>query len=511
MGCSPEPQVAFAPDPIRSMSCPGRDHAFVQSRCGRYYPDASQPAIYISFAILTPQRQAAVPAETLSPVMYFSGGPGEGGNTLEAKLDHWRYWLLDAGIKRPLILWDSRGNEGAWGYFQCNAYRLWALNRLRYPEHAQDDELLRVNACLEQWRSQLGHSGFDQFSAQQSAQDAIALLLQLGYVQWHFMATSYGSRVAQVATAIEPERTQSLLLDSPYSWAIDSRAAHGKRWRASFKAVLAWCQAREDCHQGELVESLFWRAISALDGSAINVRFRFEGYHHQASIDANSFAHILFSAFYRADTLNAEGAINTDVRQYGQLVPLLKQVIKGEAQLLQDLAAPVLKQSYSSAANPWLYWLTECNDNHVLSIEDYRASIKGLGGWARFLAPDMSLLICLQEGVVAKHQRVNLTGTQVAAPTVILVGELDPVVAREDVNAIADSLRSGVVVGGRGKGHGLLAEDVCEATWLPLFWSAPSAFVGGWKAKLDASPNAEPAGISFPGLRASDSPCELLL
>ena len=511
IGCSPKPQVTFAPDPIRTVPCPGRDHAFVQTRCGRYYPDASQSATYISFAILTPQRQAIAPAQKLSPVVYFSGGPGEGGNTLAAKLDHWRYWLLDAGVKRPLILWDSRGNEGAWGYFQCHAYRLWSLNRLRYPEHAQGDELSRVNACLDQWRLQLGSSDFSQFGAQQSAQDIVALLLQLGFEQWHFMATSYGSRIAQVATTIEPARVQSSLLDSPYSWAIDSRAAHGHRWRASFKAILAWCQAREECHQGESVEPLFWRAIEALDGSAINMPFRFEGYHHQASIDANTFAHILFSAFYRAQALRSEGSVNAETGEYGKLVPLLKQVSNGGGQLLQPLAEPVLKQSYSSVANPWLYWITECNDNKVLSVDSYRASIDRLGEWARFLAPDMSLLICLQKGVVNGRPKAPFTETWSAVPTVILVGELDPVVAREDVNAMADSLLSGVVVNGRGKGHGLLAEDVCGATWLPLFWSDPSAFVGELKAQVDIAPIGEQlVSIPFPGLSAGDSPCELL-
>jgi len=57
MGCSPEPSVTFVPDPLRTEPCPGQDHAFVQSYCGRYYPDAEQPAVYIPFAVLTPQSQ----------------------------------------------------------------------------------------------------------------------------------------------------------------------------------------------------------------------------------------------------------------------------------------------------------------------------------------------------------------------------------------------------------------------------------------------------------------------
>ena len=506
MGCSPEPSVTFVPDPLRTQPCPGQDHAFVQSHCGRYYPDAEQPAVYIPFAVLTPQLQEVKAlgdkAMGLSPVVFFSGGPGEGGNTLAAKLDHWRYWMLDAGIKRPLILWDSRGNEGAWGYFQCESYRLWALNQLRYAEHGQGDELAKVKACLKQWRTQLSNTGFEQFNAQRSAQDIVTLLLQLGHEQWHMMATSYGSRVAQAAVALEPARAQSLLLDSPYSWAVNSRLAHSQRWVAGFRRILAWCQARQSCHQGESVEPLFWQAIAALEAKSATVKFRLEGYHHQAQVDANLFVHLLFSTFYYPQSLSQEAFAEA---RYTQLVPLLKQVVKGDWAHLQLMAGPLLSQSYSSAANTWLYWAAECNDNQVLSEREYQQGVAKLGVWARFFAPDMSLLICAQlNGLVASQAPLSLQAPS-SVPALVLTGELDPVVSLKDVKQLLEPLSTHMIVSAVAHGHGVLAEDTCSSAWLPEYWASPKAFIENWIAKADASHGTVP----FPNAGQKASPCRL--
>ncbi|HEY7774457.1 MAG TPA: alpha/beta hydrolase [Marinagarivorans sp.] len=526
---------------VQSIPCEGEDHRFIKSRCGRFYPDKESP-VYISFAVLAPQHDGL--SEPLSPIVYFSGGPGEGGNTQQGKLDHWRYWLLDNDIKRPMILWDSRGNDGAWGYFECEAYRLWSLNRLRYPAFADDDEDTRIAACLQQWQSMLGDSGFAQFSARQNAKDVLALLRHLGYSHWHLMSTSYGSRVALWLASLAPESGQSAIFDSPYSWTMDDRVSHAAVWAQSFSDALAWCQQRESCHRGDTVDALFWRAIETLDAEPAAVRFRLEGYHQTASIDADTFAHLLFATFYAAHgLLDVEPSaprlepsaprlepsaprLEPSVKQLGPsaklsepsaeqvssgaapimagrldyLVPLLRQIIEGDTQLLQRLVAPVLARSYSSFANPWLYWAAECNDNKVLSAEDYTQGVATLGAWSRFLAVDMSLKICHMQQFAKQSLAPEATDANRAIPSVLLAGEFDPVVSRRDVIALAQSLKPAVMVQKAGVGHGVIAGGHC-GDWLPAFWRSPHAFVSQWHKGV--TNQASGSAVGFPEEQSS--------
>ena len=169
------------------------------------------------------------------------------------------------------------------------------------------------------------------------------------------------------------------------------------------------------------------------------------------------------------------------------------------------MAGPLLSQSYSSAANTWLYWAAECNDNQVLSEREYQQGVAKLGVWARFFAPDMSLLICAQlNGLVASQAPLSLQAPS-SVPALVLTGELDPVVSLKDVKQLLEPLSTHMIVSAVAHGHGVLAEDTCSSAWLPQYWASPKAFIENWIAKADASHGTVP----FPNAGQKASPCRL--
>jgi pimeloyl-ACP methyl ester carboxylesterase len=483
--------------PILMMPCPGVDHALISSQCGRYYPAPDEPATYISFAVLSPRENSSYQrTEAAVPVIYFSGGPGEGGNTSQAKLDFWRYWLLDAGIQRPFVVWDSRGNKGAWGNFNCESYRRWSLERLKYPDLDPGTEAAKVAVCLQQWQTLLAGSGLQQFNSRQNALDILALLRALGFDQWHLMSSSYGSRVAEWLSDLASLETVSMLLDSPYSWELNSRAAHARQWRDGLTKIFRYCQQDPTCHQGENIESRFWQVIQKLDKTPITIQFHLEGYRHSALMGANDFAHLLFSVFYHPEkmlwTLPESGKPSEQSEQVIDLVDLLSDVYNGDLVSFSSLAAPILAASYGQGANSWIYWASECNDNKILTPGEYDNELIALGKWARFLPVDLSLQVCHLADFIRLSLAPSGSSASAQRPNIALVGELDPVTSMDQVKRTQIGKQHALIILAQNYGHGVFAGGVCGDQWYEAYWSDPVLFIDSARASFSYSQLARP-------------------
>lgn len=464
-----EPKLIFSP-------CEGHRVDLINERCGRFYPDPTLPFIYISFALLIPKSldsDFVLASEALkkqTPIVNFSGGPGDGGNTLSQKMDLWRYRMIDWGIQQPVILWDARGNEGAWGYFHCDDYRQLTLAQfyeVNSTGETVNEETQVVQGCLDQWHKALRNTGFSQFSSQQNAQDILGLLKALGFEQWHLMSVSYGSRIAQWLAFLAPNQVASMLLDSPYSWAVNSRLEHIKRWGLAFERFYTTCQSNHHCNQGHAVKTLVERAFAKLEKQPVRVAFDLEGFKHQAMIDHIQLAHLFFSDLYWPF-------------QRSHWVSALARYLEGDELQLHRLVTPLLSASLSQAANPWLYWMTECNDNLTLDAQAYNKALMslggGLGGAARYWQGGIEGALCRMAGARPAIQAPHIDHPDtVSSPKIILWGEYDPVVTSEDVEQMVDD--KSLLLLGVEHGHGLLYEEACGLAWLPLFWRAPADFV----------------------------------
>lgn len=480
MGCDgPPAQLRSTLTPIVWRACDGVDHALVASRCGRYYPNtqaaagAGAASVYIAFAILTPQSASP----NTAPVVFMAGGPGEGGNTQGIKLERWRYWLLDNPIKRPLIVWDSRGNEGAWGYFECDAYRLWSLNQLIEvaAPASQSDEYRQLQLCVDRWRQQLAGQSFQAFNSEQNARDILGALVALEYSAWHVLSVSYGSRVAQWLAALAPEHTQSLLLDSPYSWQTKSVAHHQRYWWQGLERFFVVCDEQASCAGGRPMAAVFDTVIARLDKSPITVRFKLEGYQYTAVIGAETFAHMFFALLY-------------DPAAYPQAAQLLLALAHPDTPQSSAVSpypalAHILESSYGPKANPWLYWLTQCNDN-AISADDDLSVLTPPPQWQRFLTPGAQRSVCELTNAPTQWRPPPRIAQRL--PVVVMSGGLDPVTPIASAQALAQQY-GGLLVQAPKAGHGVLLAEACSNVWLESYWRSPKLALLSWRQSADAS------------------------
>lgn len=483
-----------APEVIVFTMCEGVEVSGIQSQCGRFYPDPNNAFIYIAFAKLTPISAA----KEAAPVVYFSGGPGEGGNTSGAKLEAWRYRMLDWNMQRPLIVWDSRGNIGAWGEFHCAAYQELMLAQLRLSQLRQSepvatsdtasandwglkDEGEVVQSCLQQWHIALKRTDFSQFSSRQSASDILGLLDALQIQQWHALSVSYGSRVAQWLAHLRPEGMLSALFDSPYGWHVQTREARMDRWEHAFERFYQACQQKPDCHQQHDVKALVESSLAKRRQQPLSVRYTLEGRVYRAAIDDIQLRHIVFSDLYWPD-------------QYAPWVRAFAHLEKGDAGPVEALIHPVLETKLSHQAAPWLYWVTECNDNRQRLDGEHETLSTPLApphSADRYWQPDTQSHICQLLSAdrflpVQPALDEYLTGHALIAaafpppsnpeyPRIVLAGEYDPVVTLNDARQVSGT--EGIVFVGHEAGHGLFYGEVCGTDWLAHYWSAPQGFI----------------------------------
>lgn len=510
VGCDKPPAKPKPLPHIVWHSCDGVDITGVTSRCGRYYPyinssinsisnkkagaqlDSSKvnnPQLFIAFTILTPSNSPAYAA----PVVFMAGGPGEGGNTQGIKLERWRYWLLDNPIKRPLIVWDSRGNQGAWGYFECESYRLWSLNQLTQitqPE-SENQERAQLQACVERWRQMLGKQSFQSFNSEQNARDILGALTALEYDSWHVLSVSYGSRVAQWLAVLAPKKTKSLLLDSPYSWQTRTLADHQQYWWQGFERFFDICDKRKHCAGAKPMAATFDAAIKAIDENPLALKFKLDGYQYSAVITAETFAHLLFTLLY-------------DPHHYSQVTSLLAYFAGQQLSAAQagsdNILSQLLAQSYAKTANPWLYWLTQCNDNdisHDFAAKHVASHNQIPAKWRRFLIGNTQAVVCELTAASPKWQPPKVTSDtgniqtdNTFLPAVILSGGLDPVTPVASAYEVAQDYQS-VLLQAPNAGHGLLLNDACLNHGFYDYWQAPMTFIYSLRQYANAQSAAQ--------------------
>jgi pimeloyl-ACP methyl ester carboxylesterase len=202
---------------------------------------ASARTIRLAVAIL----RSPNPAPVRDPVLYLSGGPGEGA------LDFIGYWLTRAQTlrgNRDIILLDQRGT----GYSEPNL-DCWEFDALsaatRADPPASDEWIERQVATAEQCRDRLLAEGANltAYNTAQSAADVKDLRVALGIFEWNLYGHSYGTRLALTVLRDYPGGVRSVVLSSPLPpqagwW--EEAAANAER---AFNQVFTGCARDRVC------------------------------------------------------------------------------------------------------------------------------------------------------------------------------------------------------------------------------------------------------------------------
>lgn len=185
------------------------------------------------------------------PVVYISGGPGDGDWVDADRIGYWWHFLADNPWlrHRDLILFDQRGVGMTEPRADCSELAALNLSSLSLGNDHQRAAALAQNAaraCLARLQQE-GHDA-GAYSTQASAADLHDIFKALALPRWNIYGLSYGTRLALTYLRLYPDDIRSVLLDSVYPPQV--RFLEDDAWRTdrAFRLLFDACARDSDCH-----------------------------------------------------------------------------------------------------------------------------------------------------------------------------------------------------------------------------------------------------------------------
>ncbi|MDX2138388.1 MAG: alpha/beta hydrolase [Chloroflexota bacterium] len=152
---------------------------------------------------------------------------------------------LDALTGRDVILIEQRGGRYSASVLACPEIA-GELQTMLGESLTREVEQLRIDASVEACHQRLITEGFDlsSFSIATHAADVGALMELLGYERYSVYGASYGAALAQAVIHQQPERIESVLLDSP----LRTTAPVFVGAQAAVERLVAACEADAACN-----------------------------------------------------------------------------------------------------------------------------------------------------------------------------------------------------------------------------------------------------------------------
>lgn len=186
------------------------------------------------------------------PVIYISGGPGDGDWLDADRIAYW--WDFLAGNPwlrhRDLILFDQRGVGMTRPRIDCPELEALELTSLSFGndhQKALEQSRRATAACL----ARLVQEGHDPgaYTTAASAEDLHDMFQALGLKRWNIYGVSYGTRLALTYMRLHPEDIRTSILDSVYPPQVHFLEDDAWRTDRAFQLLFAACAADTDCHR----------------------------------------------------------------------------------------------------------------------------------------------------------------------------------------------------------------------------------------------------------------------
>jgi pimeloyl-ACP methyl ester carboxylesterase len=184
------------------------------------------------------------------PVVYISGGPGDGDWVDADRIGYWWHFLADNPWlrHRDLILFDQRGVGMTEPRADCPELAALNVSSLSLGNDHQRAAALAqdaAHACLLRLQRE-GHDA-GAYTTQASAADLHDIFKALGLSRWNIYGLSYGTRLALTYLRLYPDDIRTVLLDSVYPPQV--RFLEDDAWRTdrAFRLLFEACAQDSDC------------------------------------------------------------------------------------------------------------------------------------------------------------------------------------------------------------------------------------------------------------------------
>lgn len=433
----------------------GRDWYDTQRmRCGNLV--VSEPGMFEPFRLPVLRIAAAGGVgKDVAPAVFLNGGPGGGGIIEVAD------WLAHPLLRdRDLILFDPRG-AGRSTPALCpdlGRHVMAALMRDLDWTAEGDWRSREVAECLRELPFPVD-AGL--MSSAKMADDLDAVRAALGYERLQVYGVSYGTRVALAYAGAYPERVAGLVLDSAIPADRGYYADIPHTFDAALESVFDACESDTTC-----------------DARFPSLRTRYAAMMRKLDSDP-------LVVHMPANTTRPAGKFTVNARDvrlllhqlmYGKaFIPILPAAIdalaKGDAAAL-PLLFEVSVGMRVDGLNFASYYLTLAEDEPPMPSDP---DVHGGEGDLAFFDTDPAVIASVRGQRSTRAPLASYAG--IHAPTLLLVGRLDPIAAPEYGRAIAGALRRTQVVEFTGLGHAVSFSEPCTQALIAAFMRSPGTAV----------------------------------
>lgn len=424
-------------------------------------------AIDLAVAILHADKEKKALAD---PVVYLAGGPG--GSALDdfaADVEGWMDYSFHRD--RDIIFIDQRGT----GY---------SLPSLDCPELAEmDDEEDAEYRALQECHDRLVFMGVDipAYNTIENAADVADLRRALGHEEWNVLAVSYGTRLALTLMRDHPEGIRSVILDSPFPPNADLPVDEALTSMEAFAVLFEGCAQARKCNKAYPdLEAVLLETVARLneEPDVVTLTDEYDEEYDQ-EVYGDDLVNALVQALYDAE-----------------LIPLLPRVIYEVSEGTYDAYSVIAggdwgwgprfqgeddeEELEDVSDSEGMYHIVTCRDEYAFADRD-RTSDE-----ARDAIPEelQSAMVGAVESefdtcdIWQAGRAPDIENEPVASdlPTMIMVGQYDPVTPPRWAYLTAETLEQAAVFEFPGFGHALVNGGECPLDMIQAFLDDPTDF-----------------------------------
>lgn len=452
---------AFEPAP-----CPFNRPSGFSIQCGYVtVPESRDPALAdatntlrLAVAIF----QGFTAQANTTPLIYLDGGPG--GRTLET-IEFQAASFQPFLSSRDVIFFDQRGVGFSQG-LDCPAY-----GDLGYDLLNQDISVAAMmrlsNEALLTCRDSLVEQGVNlaAYTSAESAADVRDILAALGYDQANLLGISYGTRLALTIMRDHPQIVRSAVLDAVLPIQANLASEFPINTQRAFTTLFAGCAQAPACNQHfPDLEAVFYQTVNRLNANPemVSTFDFYTGQRRDILMNGDALISGLFGLLYQTPEI---------ANLPGYIYEASQGIYDG---FVNDLLYTVFSAEYFDEV---MFTTIGCNEE--VPFDNFEALTTN----AADLPPQLAQILlaqmesdfdlCAQWG----SQPVSAVENEPVVsdiPTLLTVGEYDPVTPPRWAYLAAETLSNSRVVEFRGVGHAAFGSSPCATNLMVAFVENPT-------------------------------------
>lgn len=301
------------------------------------------------------------------------------------------------------------------------------------------------------------------FDTYQSARDYLAVISLLPYNWWGTLATSYATVIAQTMEILQPSVFDRIVLDSPV--AIDYQQPYTfELTETAIKRILSLCEITRNCNT----------SYSNIKGKFEQILTRLKDKPQQLEIEIYDSENIKRLVSMPIDNITLPDILS--VAAYSNFgiaeIPwIIDRLHKGNTNTLTQLATDYWHYNIDLDYSLALSWIIHCKERQPMErvFLDKNNSLYNEYSDNSKIAFKQEQLICADwsEGNTTTIP-VNKT---ITTETLIVAGDLDPVISRKDIDNTADNFSNKKITILPGTGHSVWFQSACTRGKVAAFFA----------------------------------------